>query len=328
MSGVTDNRPLAALSLDMDDLWSYLKTAGDPGWKSHPSFMALAMPRLLELLDQYRMGITAFVIGEDVTRPTVRPWLAELVNRGHELGNHSFSHDAAVAYGGPQQIADELSRVEAVVQQAFGVRLEGYRGPSFSYSRDLLSALAERAYRYDASTFPTFLGPLARWYHRLVSRGSDTDGAGSDQLFGSWAEGFRPLRAYRWQLESHSLIELPTTTMPLLRLPVHGTYLHFLADRSEALALAYLRLALWLCRRTGTAPVFLLHASDFLGGDDLAQSSVIPGMRRSGRQKTAFMRRVFEQLTRHYRVVSMRELADSLEHDALPLRHPPVDRKP
>jgi hypothetical protein len=27
-------KPLASISLDLDSLWSYMKTHGDPGWES------------------------------------------------------------------------------------------------------------------------------------------------------------------------------------------------------------------------------------------------------------------------------------------------------
>lgn len=316
-------KPLAALSVDLDDLWSYLKTAGDARWREHPSFLSIAMPRLFEHLSRHDMGITAFTIGEDVQRSSVRPWLAEFVRSGHELASHSFSHNAAVAYGSRAAIEAELAAVEQVLEAEFGVRPVGYRGPSFSYSPDLLQVLAERGYRYDASTFPTFLGPLARFYHSIASRKQQTEAAGSDQLFGSWHEGFRPLKPYHWRLENNQLMELPTTTMPLLRAPMHGTYLHFLADVSEAVALSYFRLALALCRWRGVSPVFLLHASDFLGKDDLADTSVIPGMRRNAEQKLAFMQKVFDLLTRYYRVVNMLELSDSLKAERLPLETPP-----
>lgn len=298
------SKKLAALSIDMDDLWSYYKTAGDSRWESHPSFLHLAMPRLFKLLDKHGFGLTAFVIGQDVRRPAVRPWLAELVRRGHELGNHSDAHDAAIAGLSPQQIHAELEKVEAAVEDEFKVSLRGYRGPSFSYSTQLLEVLAERGYNYDCSTFPTFLGPLARLYHRIVAKGGDQE-SGSDHLFGSWAEGFRPLKPYRWRLRDKSLMELPTGTMPLLRIPVHGTYLHFLADVSEPLALFYFRLYLGLCRLTRTAPVFLLHASDFLGSDDLDDSGVIPGMRRTAERKLTLMEKVFSMLAQHYQVVDM-----------------------
>ena len=38
-------------------------------------------------------------------------------------------------------------------------------GPGFSVSEDVLLALERRGYRYDASTLPTFIGPLARAFY-------------------------------------------------------------------------------------------------------------------------------------------------------------------
>ena len=32
-------KPLATLSLDLDDAWSYRKTHGDPGWKELPTYL-------------------------------------------------------------------------------------------------------------------------------------------------------------------------------------------------------------------------------------------------------------------------------------------------
>jgi hypothetical protein len=34
---VTNGKPLASLSLDLDNLWSYMKTHGDPGWEDPAS---------------------------------------------------------------------------------------------------------------------------------------------------------------------------------------------------------------------------------------------------------------------------------------------------
>jgi len=29
-------RPIASVSLDLDDLWTYLRTRGDPAWETRP----------------------------------------------------------------------------------------------------------------------------------------------------------------------------------------------------------------------------------------------------------------------------------------------------
>ena len=39
--------PIASLSLDLDNKWSYLKTHGDPGWEGFPSYFDTVVPRFL-----------------------------------------------------------------------------------------------------------------------------------------------------------------------------------------------------------------------------------------------------------------------------------------
>ncbi len=43
-------KPLASLSLDLDNRWSYMKTHGDEGWESFPSYLDVVVPRVLDLL--------------------------------------------------------------------------------------------------------------------------------------------------------------------------------------------------------------------------------------------------------------------------------------
>ncbi len=42
-------KPVASLSLDLDNQWSYMKTHGDAGWESFPSYLDIVVPRVLEL---------------------------------------------------------------------------------------------------------------------------------------------------------------------------------------------------------------------------------------------------------------------------------------
>ncbi|MEZ4826774.1 MAG: hypothetical protein R3C61_10855 [Bacteroidia bacterium] len=52
------SKPIASLSLDLDDQWTYMKTHGDPGWESYPSYHAYAVPRILDFLDAHDTKIT------------------------------------------------------------------------------------------------------------------------------------------------------------------------------------------------------------------------------------------------------------------------------
>lgn len=297
---------LCSLSLDLDDLWSYLKTHGDAGWDEYPTYLPTVVPRVLDLLDRRGLRITWFIVGRDAADLRHRDTLAQIPAAGHEVGNHSFHHEPWLHLYSPAEIEDELARTEDALEAATGVRPDGFRGPGFSFSPTLLGVLARRGYRYDCSTFPTFLGPLAKRYYFATAKGlSDAERAKRAQLFGRFSEGFRRLRPYTWDMPSGRLLEIPVTTLPGFKTPIHLSYLLYLAGFSRPAARAYLRLTVALCKATGTEPSFLLHPLDFLGRDDTDRLSFFPAMTRPAAEKLAFVEEVFDTLQRSFEVVPM-----------------------
>src|SRR2546422_890877 len=158
-------QPIASLSLDLDNKWSYLKTHGDAGWERFPSYLDVVVPRILRVCDKLGLKITVFVVGQDAALPANHEALASIAAAGHEIGNHSFHHEPWLHLYDRRQLETELDAAEEHIERATGARPVGFRGPGFSFSEALLQLLAERGYEYDASTFPTFLGPAARWYY-------------------------------------------------------------------------------------------------------------------------------------------------------------------
>jgi peptidoglycan-N-acetylglucosamine deacetylase len=311
-------RPLTSLSLDLDNKWTYLKTHGDHGWDSFPSYLDVVVPRFLDILRQRGLTITVFVVGQDAALPQNKEALASLSAAGHEIGNHSFHHEPWLHLYSEQEVEAEFVRAEKAIEQATGCRPIGFRGPGFSLSPTVLRVLARRGYRYDASTFPTFLGPLARAYYFMTAKGfSAEEKRQRSLLFGSFREGFRPLRPYHWQTAEGPLVEIPVTTMPLFRVPIHVSYLLYLGTFSAALALAYFRTALGLCRLTGTAPSLLLHPLDFLGHDDAPELAFFPAMKGQSGTKVKLVEQVLDVLQAWYQVVPMWKHAEQVEQQTL-----------
>jgi hypothetical protein len=303
------SKPLASLSLDLDNKWSYLKTHGDPGWEEFPSYLAVVVPRVLEILAARRLKITFFIVGQDATLPENQAALRAIADAGHEIGNHSFRHEPWLHLYSPEELAAELDRAEQAISAATGYRPVGFRGPGFSFSDEVLAELARRGYDYDASTFPTFLGPVARLYYFLSTNLSREQRAERKQLFGKFSEGFRALRPYVWPGLGRPLMEIPVTTMPVFKAPIHASYLLYLSQFSRPLAAMYFRLALTLCRMTRVEPSILLHPLDFLGADDDADLSFFPAMSRPAEEKIAVVSRAIDQLAASYHIVPMREHA-------------------
>ena len=305
-------RPVATLSLDLDDLWSYLKTHGDSGWRQRPTFLDVVVPRALELLAARGQRATWFVVGHDAARDEHRELLAAVAAAGHELGNHSFSHEPWLHRYPDDRLDEELARTEEALGEISGQRPTGFRGPGFSLSTAVLRALHRRGYAYDASTLPTYLGPLARAFYLRGLDLSAEERAERSALFGSAREGTRPLTPYRWQGDGGGLVEVPVTTMPLLRTPIHASYLMFLAERSPALARAYLAAALRLCRWRGIPPSFLIHSHDLIGADQAPAMAFFPGMRLPSEVKAQLVAEWVDLLRRDFRVVALDELVREL----------------
>jgi len=305
-------QPIASLSLDLDNKWSYMKTHGDPGWEKFPSYLDLVVPRFLDVLQGLDLKITVFVVGQDAALEKNHAALRSISGAGHEIGNHSFHHEPWLHLYSDEEIARELTSTEERIEEVTGTRPIGFRGPGYSFSPAVLRILASRGYLYDASTFPTFLGPLARAYYFFKARLNREQRNERKQLFGKIGEGFRPLKPYSWQTPEGPILEIPVTTMPVFRIPIHLSYVLYLAQYSQALAKAYFRFSMVLCRLRGVGPSLLLHPLDFLGGDDEPDLAFFPAMQMKGAEKVRLVTEVLSHFSRQFRVVPMIEHAGEI----------------
>lgn len=322
MNPTPDARPLASLSLDLDNLWSYLKTHGDGGWRDFPTYLDRVVPIVLELLRERGLRITFFVVGEDAAREKNHAAIRAIADAGHEIGNHSFHHEPWLHLYTEDELDDELARTEDAIAGVTGTRPCGFRGPGFSLSDSLLRVLERRGYAYDASTLPTWIGPLARAYYFATSSLTPDERRKRDRLFGVLGDARRPLAPYRWTVGERGLTEIPVTTMPLARVPFHVSYVLYLGTRAPGLSRRYFDLALTLCARRGVAPSLLLHPLDFLGGDEIPELAFFPAMNELGRDKRARASELLDRYQARYRVVAMDDHAGELSAASLPARSP------
>ncbi len=300
-------RTSAGLSLDLDNLWSYMRIHGDSGWDTFPSYLDVVVPRFLEFLHDRDLLITVFVVGKDATFEQNRPVLRSIVEAGHEVGNHSHMHEPWLHRYSDAEVDADIGAAHDAIADATGSVPVGFRGPGFSLTPGVVSALARREYAYDSTTLPTFIGPLARWYY---FRGSDLEGEEAQEraaLFGSFRDGFLPNRPYEWDLPEGSLAEFPVTTFPIVKVPFHFSYLLYLSTMSERAADAYFAAGLWTCRRFGLGPTLLLHPLDFLDATDAPQLGFFPGMGIPAHTKIERIGRYLERLARHYEIVPIRD---------------------
>lgn len=294
-------KPLASLSLDLDNQWSYMKTHGDAGWESFPSYLDVVVPRVLDFLTEHDLTITFFIVGQDAALEKNHDAIRSIAGAGHEIGNHSFNHEPWLHLYSKERIVEEFEKTEDALQSITGEPPLGFRGPGFSLSDAVVEVLAERGYEYDCSALPTYIAPLARLFYFLRSpRMSAEERQRLKKLFGKFTDGFRSLRPHC--LAGTDLVEIPVTTLPLFKTPIHATYLMYMASFSPTIARQYWRLAINACRLAGVQPSLLLHPLDFVSGDEIPELKFFPGMNISSAAKADLLGFVIDLMQEHFDV--------------------------
>ncbi|HEY5370720.1 MAG TPA: polysaccharide deacetylase family protein [Hanamia sp.] len=313
---MSKKKPLASISLDLDNQWTYMKIHGDEGWDKYPSYFNIFVPHVLDVLDDLNLKITFFIVGKDTEFEENTKYLRMITERGHEVASHSYHHESWLQTYSYEKIEKEIREAEEAIERVTGQRTTGFRGPGFSWSKDLLKVLESRGYKFDASTLPTYLGPLARMYYFKKSDLSKEEKKARKELFGKFSEGFRKLKPYKWDLgEGKSITEIPVTTMPVFKLPFHLSYLIYLGNISMPLMKFYLNTSIRMCKITNTPISFLLHPLDLIGGDQITQLAFFPGMNVDSSKKVEVFRKVIGLLQKHFKVVNMTAHWDFMEEN-------------
>lgn len=156
-----DETMIHALSFDIED-WFHLveiKAVENPAsWPNLPSIVCHRTEQILNILKEYQTKATFFVLG----------WVAErypnlikrIADEGHEIGTHSFWHRKIYELN-PQTFREDLVRSIEVLEQHNGIKVRGFRAPSFSIipgTEWAFDVLASAGLKYDASLFPTVRG--------------------------------------------------------------------------------------------------------------------------------------------------------------------------
>jgi peptidoglycan/xylan/chitin deacetylase (PgdA/CDA1 family) len=317
------SKPIASLSLDLDNKWSYMKTHGDAGWESLPSYLDVCVPRVLKFLKERDLQLTFFIVGQDAALDKNREAIGRIAEAGHEIGNHSFRHEPWLHLYSKDELREEFEKTENALEKATGRIPKGFRGPGYSLSPTVLEVLTERGYEYDCSTLPTYIAPLARAYYFFKSpEMTPEEREKRKKLFGKFSDGFQSLKPYRWQIGERTITEIPVTTLPLFKTPIHASYVIYLSTFSRAAAKTYWETALRMCKLTGTELSLLLHPLDFLSGEDAPELKFFPAMNLPVEKKLEFLSGLLESFAQSFSIVNMQNHARAATQKDLPVRKP------
>ena len=106
---------------------------------------------LLDLLDEYQVKGTFFVIADHATQEPAA--VREIVARGHELGSHGWTHLKTHTFS-PQSYLEDIRRSVETLEELSGQKIYGHRCPFFSLLPGqlwALEAMAQAGLEYDSS---------------------------------------------------------------------------------------------------------------------------------------------------------------------------------
>jgi hypothetical protein len=309
---------VCSISVDLDPLSCYygIHGLGLPPPVLRDVVLRRALPRFAELLERRRLHGTFFVVGADVAGdPAGRAVLASLAGAGHELGNHSHTHPYELARLERAQIDDEVARAHRVITDVAGVAPVGFRAPGYDISPRLLDALMAHGYRYDSSVLPSWpyyfakAGVMAAM--ALVGRRSRSVLGDPRALLAS-PMPYRPGRSPFWRGQS-TLVELPISVSPGLRLPAIGT----------SLLCAPTAMRVRLLESMRARPFFNLelHGIDLIGADEDGIPAALvarqPDLRVGLMQKQRALEATIDRLAHEYRFAPLREVAAEVQREGL-----------
>jgi peptidoglycan/xylan/chitin deacetylase (PgdA/CDA1 family) len=108
----------------------------------------VAVPRLLNLFARYELQTTWFIPGHSIE--TFPDQTRMVVDAGHEVGAHGYSHENPVAMTREQE-SSVLDRSMELIQKVTGSAPTGYVAPWWEFSPVTNELLLERGIKYDHS---------------------------------------------------------------------------------------------------------------------------------------------------------------------------------
>lgn len=148
---------LNALTIDVEDYFmvsAFADKVKFEDWHRQECRIEKNTYRILELLNEYKVKATFFVLG----------WIAErypqlikdISSSGHEIASHGYNH--RLIY---DQTADEfrkdIRKTKKILEDITGEPVVGYRATSFSVIKKTfwaLDILVQEGFKYDSSIFP------------------------------------------------------------------------------------------------------------------------------------------------------------------------------
>ncbi|EMS7385162.1 polysaccharide deacetylase [Campylobacter coli] len=143
---------LVAYGVDIDAVAGWLGSYGgedSPDDISRGLFAGeVGIPRLLKLFKKYNLPATWFAPGHSIE--TFPEQMKMIVDAGHEIGAHGYSHENPIAMSAKQE-EDVLLKSIELIEKISGKKPSGYVAPWWEFSNITNELLLKHGIKYDHS---------------------------------------------------------------------------------------------------------------------------------------------------------------------------------
>lgn len=218
------NKKIAAIQVDLDGLWTNLSYYGHDAELSPDPIFETSIPRFLDIFNKYNVKATFFLIGKDAEVPEKVALVKKIQDAGHEIANHTYSHHFGFKDMSLEQQKEEIIRCGEIIKKITGITPTGFKAPGYDFNSSTLQILDDNNYLYDSSMMPTFVYPLIMKINNIFSGGVKRHHGPK------WYWAFAPNRPYHpslaqeWKKGRRKILEVPSSVIPILRLPFHATF--------------------------------------------------------------------------------------------------------
>lgn len=315
--------PSYAVSIDVDPIPCYYRihALGPAPERLRHTVMHRCIPRFLDIFERRGLRATFFLVASDID-PDIDPAIGRaasetehtraivrtMVERGHEIGNHSYSHPYELARLPASRVADEIGRAHELLQAIAGGPITGFRAPGYDLSATMLDELVRLGYHYDSSIFPA---PGYYAAKAVVMAGLALVGRPSGAVMTNPRALLAPTDPYRpdarapWRRGQAPVVELPVSVTRVARIPAIGT--------SLLLAPTIARKALLAAMRRRAFFNFEMHGIDLADADADGLPAELcarqPDLRLPLAEKQARFEAILDALERDFAPVLLRDQA-------------------
>jgi len=146
-----------AMTVDVEDYFQvslFERHVDRAEWDNIPCRIVENTEKILGIFSRHGVSATFFMLG----------WVAErfpmltrrIVEEGHELASHGYSH-VRVFHQGRKEFREDVLRTKRILEDLGGTEVKGYRAASYSISKETpwaYEVLQEAGYRYSSSIYP------------------------------------------------------------------------------------------------------------------------------------------------------------------------------